>query len=198
MGKRFVSWNSAASVIGVDIAPAMVNHVRSMGINRYQGILGDIEDSKLFPGSQFDFVLCPAVLHHFPDPRRVIRNAIHWLRPGGHLLLAEPNGSSPVNILSKAIRHLLENLISKEYVLKHFATPNETDHSQHLYHNLFISANLMLIFSTTFQAEAPPHAGRSFIATTKEILYKLTAFLPKPWNGSDMIMIFKKPPLTDN
>jgi SAM-dependent methyltransferase len=47
--------------------------------------------SEPLPEGAFDFVHTRALLHHLPEPERVVRRMIDALRPGGWLLLEEPD-----------------------------------------------------------------------------------------------------------
>lgn len=47
--------------------------------------------SDSFPEGSFDFVHTRAVLMHIPDDLEIIRRMASWLRPGGRLLLEEPD-----------------------------------------------------------------------------------------------------------
>ncbi len=44
-----------------------------------------------FDANSFDLVTCQTLLIHLPDPRNVVREMVRVLRPGGRLLLCEPN-----------------------------------------------------------------------------------------------------------
>ena len=44
-----------------------------------------------FPEQSFDLVHTRAVLMHLPDDLEIIRRMVSWLRPGGWLLLEEPD-----------------------------------------------------------------------------------------------------------
>jgi SAM-dependent methyltransferase len=47
--------------------------------------------SDTFPEKSFDLVHARAVLMHVPDDPGIIRRMVSWLRPGGWLLLEEPD-----------------------------------------------------------------------------------------------------------
>jgi SAM-dependent methyltransferase len=49
-----------------------------------------------FHDGSFASVLIRDLLHHLPDPRRATAEAARVLRPGGTLLLFEPNGANPL------------------------------------------------------------------------------------------------------
>jgi trans-aconitate methyltransferase len=47
--------------------------------------------SDTFPDRSFDLVHARAVLMHIPDDQDIVRRMVSWLRPGGWLLLEEPD-----------------------------------------------------------------------------------------------------------
>lgn len=50
--------------------------------------LGDVQTANFAPAS-FDLITIANSLHHFEQPQLVLTRALHWLRHGGHLLIAE-------------------------------------------------------------------------------------------------------------
>jgi 2-polyprenyl-3-methyl-5-hydroxy-6-metoxy-1,4-benzoquinol methylase len=78
--------------MGYDISPEMIEIARERAAA--EGVparfeVGDME--RLDLGGQFDACLVYEALHHSSRPDLVIRAARRALRPGGRLLLAEPN-----------------------------------------------------------------------------------------------------------
>jgi 2-polyprenyl-3-methyl-5-hydroxy-6-metoxy-1,4-benzoquinol methylase len=59
-----------------------------------------------FPSDSFHLIHARAVLTHIPDPEPVCSRLVHWLRPGGWLLVADPASfpvdSSPHSLMRKA------------------------------------------------------------------------------------------------
>jgi 2-polyprenyl-3-methyl-5-hydroxy-6-metoxy-1,4-benzoquinol methylase len=80
-------------VVGYDISPAMVEIAREQaaaeGIENVEFEVGDMEELDL--GGAFDAVIVYDGLHHSARPDLVVRSARRALRPGGRLLLSEPN-----------------------------------------------------------------------------------------------------------
>jgi 2-polyprenyl-3-methyl-5-hydroxy-6-metoxy-1,4-benzoquinol methylase len=79
-------------VVGYDISPEMVEIAREQA--RLEGVeasfgVGDMEQLDL--GRRFDACLLYDALHHSGSPELVLRSAHRALRPGGRVLLAEPN-----------------------------------------------------------------------------------------------------------
>jgi 2-polyprenyl-3-methyl-5-hydroxy-6-metoxy-1,4-benzoquinol methylase len=79
-------------VVGIDIAPTLVEVIRTRGIEAHEC---DIENEDAPSGlGTFDLVLCMETLEHLHDPVVVLRDKIlHFVRPGGHLVVTVPNGA---------------------------------------------------------------------------------------------------------
>lgn len=83
-----------ATVIGVDVSDAMIKRMesqaRSEGIEGVTGIVSPIEKLSL-PDQSVDLVITNYALHHLLDPDKgiAVRSAYRWLRPGGHLVIAD-------------------------------------------------------------------------------------------------------------
>ena len=81
-----------ASVIGVDLTPAML--ARGAGIVNERGIanvafaLADVERLP-FPGGCFDRVVSRRAFHHFPDAARVLAEMARVCRPGGAVVIED-------------------------------------------------------------------------------------------------------------
>ncbi len=58
-------------------------------------IRADLEQDALdeIPDRYFDLVLCADVLEHLRFPEALLVRAVHWLRPGGQLLVSVPNSA---------------------------------------------------------------------------------------------------------
>jgi 2-polyprenyl-3-methyl-5-hydroxy-6-metoxy-1,4-benzoquinol methylase len=80
-------------VVGYDISPGMVEIARELareeGLDNVSFEVGDFEQLEL--ARDFDACLIYDGLHHSERPDLVLRAAHSGLRPGGRLLLAEPN-----------------------------------------------------------------------------------------------------------
>src|SRR5262249_51321001 len=56
-----------------------------------------------FADATFAGVLVRDLLHHLEDRRRAVSEAVRVLRPGGTLLLLEPNGRNPIILLQALV-----------------------------------------------------------------------------------------------
>lgn len=83
-----------AVVLGVDREPEWVEKAaqtaKAKGLSRFSYRQGDV-NSLPFEDARFDLVTCQTLLIHVPDPRATIREFTRVLKPGGLLVLSEPN-----------------------------------------------------------------------------------------------------------
>jgi len=176
---------------GVDIAPTMIAWNERHPQEHYRSIVGDLEDTALFPPETFDLVLCPMVLHHFPNPRAALQNIAAWLKPGGRLYIIEPNGSSPVNRLSKFIRRCLERTMGLDYT-RRFASVNETDHSMRDY-SRWLAQNGLAVRRRETCLLLSPKRPAGVIHWSRWYLYKLARLLWQPLSGTVLFVLSQKP-----
>lgn len=95
-----------ADLIGVDISHGPPGLRQRLDPARVGLLVGDGEYLPLSSG-RFDVVIYNGALHHLPDFRRGIREALRVLKPGGQLLLYEPI-STP---FSRTMHHLLDIVV---------------------------------------------------------------------------------------
>jgi SAM-dependent methyltransferase len=74
-------------IVALDLDLSLVDDVRAPGVEFRQG---DIVTGPVDPG-RFDFVTARAVLHHVADAKAATGNLVASLRPGGAILLIEPD-----------------------------------------------------------------------------------------------------------
>lgn len=74
-------------VVGVDPSPVCVAHVRSKGIEAYQGGAGDLPADAGF----FDLITLTGVLEHIEDVRATIASLVRRCSPDGKILLEVPD-----------------------------------------------------------------------------------------------------------
>jgi ubiquinone/menaquinone biosynthesis C-methylase UbiE len=81
------------TVVGLDLAENMLrlaatNVERSGFGERIELVLGDAKDVEL-ESQSFDAVFSNTILHHIPDPRPFLREALRLLKPGGVLFIRD-------------------------------------------------------------------------------------------------------------
>src|SRR5882724_6969567 len=74
-------------IVALDLDLSLVDNVRAPSVEFRQG---DIVTGPVDPGG-FDLVTARAVLHHVADAKAATRNLVASLRPGGAILLIEPD-----------------------------------------------------------------------------------------------------------
>ncbi|MDN6899806.1 class I SAM-dependent methyltransferase [Oenococcus sicerae] len=77
------------TAVGLDIAEKMVQKARQ-NYPEYRFITGSAEDLAVC-GEKFDYIICSASFHHFPDPVRFLNSAKQHLSSHGRLIIAEIN-----------------------------------------------------------------------------------------------------------
>lgn len=85
-----------AHFVGIDLVRARLRDARRA--MREQGVVAELaaaDAARLpFAAESFDAAFAVAVLQHVPKPRAVIDNLCRVLRPGGRLVLAEPDNAA--------------------------------------------------------------------------------------------------------
>jgi ubiquinone/menaquinone biosynthesis C-methylase UbiE len=83
----------AASVIGIDLSPEMIRQARDLaeGIGNVHFEIADSEHLP-FGDGMFTAVLCSNSFHHYPDPRRAVREMARVLTPGGRIVVGDACG----------------------------------------------------------------------------------------------------------
>jgi SAM-dependent methyltransferase len=83
----------AASVIGIDLSPEMIRQARDLaeGIGNVQFEIADSEHLPFGDGT-FTAVLCSNSFHHYPDPRRAVREMARVLAPSGRIVVGDACG----------------------------------------------------------------------------------------------------------
>lgn len=100
-GTRMLA-DTAAHVVGVDVAPDVVAHARAAypGLDFLEADLGRVPS----PDATYDLVVSLQVIEHLPDIPGFVTEMARILRPGGEFVCATPNrltftpdGDLPVN-----------------------------------------------------------------------------------------------------
>lgn len=194
------------SVLGIDISSEAIIEARDRVLNNNLGfvpMVGDIENLP-FREAIFDICFCGYALHHFPNINNVVVELTRVLKPGGKLVIAEPNGSNPVVILGSGIKYLFRRWLAKTAL----DTPNEVIHKIKTYTTTLEQKRYdhVKVFSC-FCGGLPPlpknqKRGSLNLVTLSfiNILVYLRRLifiisdktLPQPLNGADLLVIGTK------
>lgn len=105
------------AVKGIDVSPnliAQANKIWSGEKNKPEFSVADAESLPIEEGS-CDVCFLGGVIHHFPDSRKVIDEIHRVLKPGGKLLMIEPNALDVVERISWFFAGRLNLLSPNEY-----------------------------------------------------------------------------------
>lgn len=180
-----------AKVTGIDISLSAIkfanNWAKADKVN-FKGLVADCEDLP-FPDKSFDVVFFGAMLHHFPDCTSPVREAVRVLKPGGKLILVEPNGYNPVVRFSR----FLARKLPAKYADSIQATKNETIHTPRQYRKILLNLKLTG-FKTRYISRKPAHllnTSGSWLFTGPILMKKFALFLLShiPVIGSQFIVI---------
>ena len=169
-------------VTGVDLSPEMLKLNRSWGtgVVGYTCLEGDLEDKELFGKESCDVLLYPFVLHHIPDVSVAFSNMALWLKKDGFIYMIEPNGSNPVNVLSKFVFSFLTSMLPKLSNAEGFQSANEVkDHSIKSYINMLERHGFSIDLVRTIHKPVYIYRGFvpvSFLGFIKYFLYLVNYF----------------------
>lgn len=119
-GGRIKDGMPDVEITGIDLSEGLMRIAKSGGLYK-KLLVGSIENKKIFAPESFDTIICPYILHHIPDMEKTFDNFYLWLKPGGHVIIIDPNGS---NLVLK-ISYFLRLLVSKIFNVNECATMNE-------------------------------------------------------------------------
>lgn len=122
---------AGARVMGIDISSQAVavakERARRKAVN-FAPLLGDLE-SLAARNDSFDVCFCGWVLHHLPDIRPALSELTRVLKPGGRILIVEPNESN----LAVRLSRLVEGLARRWILKAGWDTPNRSAHLHNHY-----------------------------------------------------------------
>jgi SAM-dependent methyltransferase len=84
-----------SNLVGVDPSPVCVDHVRSKGIEAYQGGAGDLPATV----GTFDLITLTGVLEHIEDVRATIASLVRLCSPTGRIVLEVPDATRYADFL---------------------------------------------------------------------------------------------------
>lgn len=201
-GKRLKKSNPTLNITGIDINSKFIEIAQNTGI--YKNILcANLEDKTVFVENCFDVIICPYIIHHFLSIQPIIDNMFYWLKPGGFLIIIDPNGSNFILKLSYLIRIFLSHLVDTSS----YASINERHISLAKFKRALVKFQLKQIkpfnnFSTGEKRnifvlrENINLFPLTFIGTLiyiRKLLFKLYARIPPTkYKGTDIIIMAKK------
>lgn len=88
--RRLVEAVPGATVVGVDISPAMIDRARSK-LDGTPGVRFEWADVHRLPFEEdaFDVAICANSFHYFTHPEQVLEEAARVVRPGGRLVVLD-------------------------------------------------------------------------------------------------------------
>jgi 2-polyprenyl-3-methyl-5-hydroxy-6-metoxy-1,4-benzoquinol methylase len=115
-GARMKKIKPEIEINGIDLSPKLIQLANKKEI--YKRLIVDtIEKKELFQEKSIDTIYCPYVLHHIPDLKKTFENFIFWLKPGGYLVIVDPNGSNLILKISYILRLIIFPFLNvSEYV----------------------------------------------------------------------------------
>jgi SAM-dependent methyltransferase len=85
-------------VSGIDISGEMIKKAAAVLGGSTELIIGD-SDNLQWKDNTFDVIVCNASFHHYPDPRKVLKEMRRVLRPDGRVIIADPWWPNPRRLL---------------------------------------------------------------------------------------------------
>lgn len=191
-GRRIKDRALNRAITGVDINQNFIDLARNT-FSYNDLICANLEDRKIFKASNFDTIICPYILHHFPEMKDVVDNFYYWLKPGGFLVIVDPNGS---NLILRA-SYILRLILSKFIDTQNYASVNESH--KHVYEFKKCLKEYEIFEFKTFENRSDfkiklfPFSLINFLGFIQKVLLKLYNLNPLVrFSGSDLIIIAKK------
>ncbi|HTQ36124.1 MAG TPA: methyltransferase domain-containing protein [Steroidobacteraceae bacterium] len=89
---------------GIDLDAEALKARQEIKKDLTHGIVGDLRTAQL-PAATFDLVYNAYVLEHVAGAELVLRNMVHWLKPGGLLIVRVPDKDSVQGFLARTTPH---------------------------------------------------------------------------------------------
>jgi ubiquinone/menaquinone biosynthesis C-methylase UbiE/GT2 family glycosyltransferase len=197
-------------VIGIDISGSATIVAKKRADEKrvnFSPVAGYLEKLP-FAADSFDICFCGYTLHHFPDISSVVSEFTRVTKPGGKLILLEPNGSNPAVRFSKKLENLVQDWLFKLGI----DSPNEVVHQPAVYSEALGEKGIINIkVDSDYTGGLPPLPAKTgkqtlgyfnfilihVIARLRRVLYIIAVkVLPRPLNGADLVITgIKGPPL---
>ncbi len=197
-GRRLLAEYPLLRVAGVDIMDKRIENLRRCverdGLeSRYRPLTGDIRCADLFSPGEFDVVLAPSVLHHILKLAKtsVPDNIGAWLRPGGYLLIFDPNGANPVLQLSNVVMRVAVRFSQS---LHKYKVPDETMYPPSLFRSVFSNVGFNYMRGETCGTCLPVRRAKPRLAAVRNALFNVAhPVLSGERRGHELIALFQKP-----
>jgi len=177
---------------GVDLNSRYLELANSASV--YDGLsCANLEDQNIFGPLQFDTILCPYLLHHFPDMQLVVDNFYKWLRPEGYLIIIDPNGSNAILRITCKFRFILSRFLD----MSEYGSINESHKSVTAFIDCLHGYKFSLVES--FKHKSRSASGRrsfhliSLYVIIQKFLLNMYEHVPFiRYSGSDILIICSK------
>ncbi len=188
-------------VVGLDISQKTLELARRRAAGKglaFLPVTGDLETLP-FRAESFDVCFCAYTLHHFPDNNAAVAELTRVLKPGGRMVLIEPNGSN----LAVRLSNRLENWFKFWLVKLGADTPNETLHTHEIYTEVMERQGIGgLQVSSHYFGGLPPLPRKTLnrtsalslrlvhvLARLRQLVFSAACLvLPRPFNGADLLI----------
>jgi SAM-dependent methyltransferase len=196
-GRRLLAEYPAITVTGVDVLPQRIETlsrflVEQKLVDRYRALVGDALDPALFAPGSFDVVLAPSVLHHFerlalsPVPPNLHR----WLRPGGYLVIQDPNGANPVQQLSNQVMRVAARHVKS---LRCYKCPDETMYTPAYFKRVFGGCGFESLACQVGNPLLPVRGSGVPLLGLHHALNNLVAHVTwGDWHGCGQLQLFRR------
>lgn len=124
-----------AEVSSIDIAPKLIEGCRYRSQKHHIPVDFQVMDAckLIFPDNTFDIIVGFRTIHHLPDLREFSENAHRCLKPGGFLLLVEPQKYNP---FVEVGRYFIKNKEDSRTPTEHPIVPKDIRLIRRIFGNL--------------------------------------------------------------
>jgi 2-polyprenyl-3-methyl-5-hydroxy-6-metoxy-1,4-benzoquinol methylase/glycosyltransferase involved in cell wall biosynthesis len=190
------------TVFGFDIAAQAVRVAVRRARSERLDFSGAIMDGEFqgFAPAKFDIALSAWALHHFPDLKVPLGQLSKCLKPGGRLVVIEPNETA----LSQRVSRVVENRLRLLVLSSGLDTPNRTTHTRDEYTDALRDAGFKVVqVFSHYNGERPeiPNdiSGGRRVALELLISIRRIVFTIGSWfgSGAEIFIIANRTPNGD-
>ena len=117
-------------------------------------------------------------------------NICHWLKPGGYLIVFDPNGANPVLQLSNQIMRVAVHFSKALHAYK---WPGETMYSPAYYRRAFTRHGFTYVQGFTHDPYMPVRHERPLLLAMRNIVNNTVALIARgDWRGAGQSLLFRK------